>query len=154
MGHPCLLWANPLLGFPSFGPPFILLTLELSNLLVKIKTSHCTAPQTCCLATYFCALFVLPFLLPSAIKLNNVEQNSPSTLLKPAALSETPSSYLIAVLQFSSVTQPYPTLCDSMDCSTPVRLRVSLIAQLVKNPPAMQETLVQLLHWEDCLKKG
>ena len=30
----------------------------------------------------------------------------------------------------------------------------SLIAQLVKNPPAMQETLVQFLGWEDLLEKG
>ena len=30
----------------------------------------------------------------------------------------------------------------------------SLIAQLVKNPPAMQETLVQVLGWGDPLKKG
>ena len=30
----------------------------------------------------------------------------------------------------------------------------SLIAQLVKNPPAMQETLVQFLGREDPLKKG
>ena len=30
----------------------------------------------------------------------------------------------------------------------------SLIAQLVKNPPAMQETLVQSLGWEDPLEKG
>ena len=30
----------------------------------------------------------------------------------------------------------------------------SLIAQLVKNPPAMQETLVQFLGWEDPLEKG
>ena len=29
----------------------------------------------------------------------------------------------------------------------------SLIAQLVKNPPAMQETLVQFLGWEDPLEK-
>ena len=28
------------------------------------------------------------------------------------------------------------------------------IAQLVKNPPAMQETPVQLLRWEDPLEKG
>ena len=28
------------------------------------------------------------------------------------------------------------------------------IAQLVKNPPAMQETLVQFLGREDCLEKG
>ena len=30
----------------------------------------------------------------------------------------------------------------------------SLIAQLVKNPPAMQKTLVQFLGQEDLLEKG
>ena len=30
----------------------------------------------------------------------------------------------------------------------------TLIAQLVKNPPAMQETLVQFLGQEDLLEKG
>ena len=30
----------------------------------------------------------------------------------------------------------------------------SLIAQLVKNPPAMQETWVLSLGWEDPLEKG
>ena len=30
----------------------------------------------------------------------------------------------------------------------------SLVAQLVKNLPAMQETLVQLLGWEDPLEEG
>ena len=30
----------------------------------------------------------------------------------------------------------------------------SLVAQLVKNPPAMQETWVQSLGWEDPLVKG
>ena len=30
----------------------------------------------------------------------------------------------------------------------------SLIAQLVKNLPVMQETLVQFLGWEDPLEKG
>ena len=32
--------------------------------------------------------------------------------------------------------------------------RDSLEAQLVKNPPAMQETPVQCLGWEDSLEKG
>ena len=38
--------------------------------------------------------------------------------------------------------------------STPdaVFFRVSLVAQLVKNP--MQETLVQFLGWEDLVEKG
>ena len=30
---------------------------------------------------------------------------------------------------------------------------VSLVAQLVKNPPAMRETWVQSLGWEDSLEK-
>ena len=33
-------------------------------------------------------------------------------------------------------------------------LRASLIAQLIKNPPAIQETTVQFLGWEDPLEKG
>ena len=32
--------------------------------------------------------------------------------------------------------------------------RVSLVAQMVKNLPVMQETRVQFLAWEDTLKKG
>ena len=31
---------------------------------------------------------------------------------------------------------------------------VSMRAQLVKNPPAMQETWVLFLGWEDLLEKG
>ena len=30
----------------------------------------------------------------------------------------------------------------------------SLVAQLVKNPPAMRETWVQYLGWEDLMEKG
>ena len=33
-------------------------------------------------------------------------------------------------------------------------IRVSLIAQSVKNPLAIQETLVLFLGWEDLLEKG
>ena len=33
-------------------------------------------------------------------------------------------------------------------------LRASLVAELVKNPPAMQETLVRFLGWEDPLENG
>ena len=32
--------------------------------------------------------------------------------------------------------------------------RTSLVAQMVKNPPAMQETWVRSLGWEDPLEKG
>ena len=33
-------------------------------------------------------------------------------------------------------------------------LGLPLVAQLVKNPPAMQETLIRSLGWEDSLEKG
>ena len=35
-----------------------------------------------------------------------------------------------------------------------VLLGASLVAQLVKHPPAMRETWVQSLGWEDPLEKG
>ena len=35
-----------------------------------------------------------------------------------------------------------------------LQMRASLIAQLVKNLPAMQETPVRFLGWEDPLEKG
>ena len=38
-------------------------------------------------------------------------------------------------------------------CSPRLQNRASLIAQLVKNPPAMQENPVQFLGWEDLLEK-
>ena len=34
------------------------------------------------------------------------------------------------------------------------RVLVSPVAQLVKNPPTMQETWVRSLDWEDALEKG
>ena len=37
---------------------------------------------------------------------------------------------------------------------TRLSIRASLIAQLVKNLPAVQEALVQFLGWEDPLEKG
>ena len=39
-------------------------------------------------------------------------------------------------------------------CNPKEAIRASLIAQLVKNLPAMQETPVQFLGWEDLLEKG
>ena len=33
------------------------------------------------------------------------------------------------------------------------RKRASLVAQMIKNPPAMQETWVRSLDWEDPLEK-
>ena len=42
----------------------------------------------------------------------------------------------------------------SHDFLQPLKLKASLIAQLVKNPSAMQETPDRFLAWEDPLEKG
>ena len=42
----------------------------------------------------------------------------------------------------------------SLVLSVCFQARASLIAQVVKNLPAVQETLVQFLGWEDSLEKG
>ena len=70
----------------------------------------------------------------------------------------------------SEIAQSCLTLTDPMDCSPPgssvheiFQERVlewgaiafsTLVAQLVTNLPAVQETLVQFLDWEDPLEKG
>ena len=43
-------------------------------------------------------------------------------------------------------------ICEIIFCS--IYLWVSLMAQMVKNPPAMQGTWFQSLGWEDTLEKG
>ena len=40
------------------------------------------------------------------------------------------------------------------DIQTVALLGASLVAQMVKNRPAMQKTQVQALRWEDLLEKG
>ena len=40
------------------------------------------------------------------------------------------------------------------NASSHIYLRASLVAQLVKNPPAMRETWVRSLGWEGALEKG
>ena len=45
-------------------------------------------------------------------------------------------------------------LIENPLCDLSNYLRASLVPQLVKNPPAMLETWVQSLGWEDPLEKG
>jgi len=51
----------------------------------------------------------------------------------------------MATYMFSATLSVGPSLSS---------LWASRITQLVKNPPAMQETLVRFLGWEDPLEKG
>ena len=51
------------------------------------------------------------------------------------------------------VSPSKPLILIPMNWMTPI-IRASLIAQLVKNLPAMQETLVRFLGWKDPLEKG
>ena len=67
-------------------------------------------------------------------------------LIHPGALEETPSLLfpVLTSLAFLGLWPHHPNLC----------LHFPLIAQLVKNLPAMQETPIRFLGREDPLKKG
>ena len=47
----------------------------------------------------------------------------------------------------------FNTIFTFLFCARPSSRRVSLVAQLVKNPPALRETWVWSLGWEDSLEK-
>ena len=44
--------------------------------------------------------------------------------------------------------------CFFVTCVYSLVMRDSLVAELVKNPPAMWETWLQFLGWEDPMEKG
>ena len=54
----------------------------------------------------------------------------------------------------SEVTYNSTCLCDSIQAFLPLLLCTSLVAQMVKNLPAMRKTWVRSLVWEDALEKG
>ena len=56
----------------------------------------------------------------------------------------------IALTRWTFVGKVMPLLLNMLSRF----VRQILVAQLVKNPPAMQETWVRFLGWEDPLKKG
>ena len=66
----------------------------------------------------------------------------------------------IVLYFFSSPPHPLPTKRDvhrkecSLNLCPVLQMGASLIAQLEKNLPAMQETLIRFLGWEDLLEKG
>ena len=81
---------------------------------------------------------------------------------------------IMSICYYCSVGNPCLILCDSMNSSIPGsfisslsprvcsnscpwswwRESASLVAQAVENPPAMRDTCVQPLGWEDPLEKG
>ena len=63
----------------------------------------------------------------------------PQCILRPFCLRLTPPLSITYTYQHGKLTN---------------ELRASLAAQLVKNPPALRETWVRSLGWEDPLEKG
>ena len=75
-----------------------------------------------------------------------------------------PSSLLVSCAMWTLENVLFQVNCDikkGLRAVLPKRnimqvtcVRASLVAQLVKNPPAMRETWVPSLGWEDPLEKG
>ena len=86
--------------------------------------------------------------------------NSQSLLKLMSIESMMPCKHLILCHPFFSCLQAFPA-SGSFPMSQfftsghhIIKNKASLVAQLVKNPPAMQETWVRSLGWEDPLEKG
>ena len=82
------------------------------------------------------------------------------SLLKLMSIESMMPSISSSVIPFSSCLQSFPA-SGSFPLSQfftsghhIIKNKASLVAQLVKNPPAMQETWVRSLGWEDPLEKG
>jgi len=48
----------------------------------------------------------------------------------------------------------WPSMCGCSNSKGQFKGRASLVASMVKNPPAMRETWVRSLGWEDLLEEG
>ena len=81
----------------------------------------------------------------TALRRREEEPGCTEVLRQRAASLNIKRLLIIKENQISQVKEFSTFLCMGM---------ASLIAQLVKNPPAMQETQVQFLDWEDALEKG
>jgi len=68
--------------------------------------------------------------------------------------SQSPSSSPSSSSTLVSITHTYTHTHTHTKSTNNKCWRASLAAKLVKNPPAMQETLVQFLGLEDPLEKG
>ena len=129
----------------------------------KLNTMHMPIACTCIVPPdYFIDIsdYKFPNWLIYPMKLKSSptfpEQNGSSNIWKSPFISPSPSTpyiqsisnHLILVLKRIMNVSSFPFL--------PLLFlsKGSLVAQMVKNPPAMWETWVQSLGWEDALKKG
>ena len=99
----------------------------------------------------YCPLLPAPLHLPAAASVpSRVHVGfsiAPGTPGPPSTLSPTPGPP-------GAPRSESADLMSSCSSCGLMLIRASLVAQLVKNPPAMQETLVRFLGWEDLLEKG
>ena len=84
------------------------------------------------------------------------EQNNNRKLIKPK-VSSLKRFLKLANLQLNGLRkkrQDENTEVGNENAGTTINLGASLVAQMVKNPPAMQEIWIRFLTWEDSLEKG
>ena len=104
-------------------------------------------------------LFVTPWTVahqaPLSMEFSREEYWSGQSFLSPGDLSDSEIEFRSPSLQVGSLpSEPPGKPSFSSLCLNMKFLRVSLMAQLVKTPPAMQETWAPSLGWEDPLEKG
>ena len=63
-------------------------------------------------------------------------------------------SWVQCLVRMRTLSNLHDRLVSFLNCTLTSDNRASQVAQLVKNPPTMQETLVPFLGWEDPLEDG
>ena len=126
----CLGWIDLTILSPTECLPFVVLPFQVvfSNLPSSKKSLPPFSPQglTC---IFYSMYYNLPYTMELIFMLVSIA---------------------LPVINYHCISQIY-SQCFKLHL---LILWSSLIAQLVKNPPAMQETPVWFLGWEDPLEKG
>ena len=102
------------------------------------------------LITYTSYLILITALLILFHFINEETETQRSWVLCP----ESCSVWWYSCVEAGAVDSGACLLTTGLRCLLLFSLRGSLVAQLVENPPAMQETWVQSLGWEVPLEKG
>ena len=129
-------------GWGQVLPPEVYLTVTHYSLLWPSRCEKIRGPANQPLGPFLPALSHSPACGPSP-----VTGTSTDIIVEPP--SRCSDSRMVASLFVARLLLPVPFFLNLIF----ILCWTSLIAQLVKNLPAMQETLVQFLGWEDPLEK-
>ena len=118
--------------------------------IVQLSRPYMTTGKTIALTSRTFVGKVMLFNMPSRLVITFLPRSKGLLI----SWLQSPSTVILEPPKMKSITVSIvsPSICQSD--GTRCHDRSFLVAQLVKKPPAMQETWVRYLGWEDPLEKG